>query len=133
MFEITVEESFAAGHALRNYRGKCENLHGHNYKVQVALAGSELDAAGLLVDFVEVKRWLRELIEPLDHRFLNELPPFDRWNPTAENMARYFYQELARRLACSAYAGRVRLAGVRVWETDATSALYREPPEARLP
>lgn len=126
MFEISVEESFAAGHFLRNYRGKCENLHGHNYKVEVTLAGEELDGAGLLVDFVTVKRLLRELTERFEHRLLNDVAPFDELNPTAENMARFFFEELARRLACSSDRDRVQLTQVRVWETDATWASYRQ-------
>jgi 6-pyruvoyltetrahydropterin/6-carboxytetrahydropterin synthase len=125
MFEITVEESFAAGHALRGYRGKCENVHGHNYKVEVTLEGEQLDETGLLVDFVELKRWLRNVIERLDHRMLNEIPPFDRVNPTAENMARYFYEEISRALQESADRDRVRVARVRIWETDTTTATYR--------
>jgi 6-pyruvoyltetrahydropterin/6-carboxytetrahydropterin synthase len=125
MFEITVEESFAAGHALRGYRGKCENVHGHNYKVEVTLEGEQLDETGLLVDFVELKRWLRNVIERLDHRMLNEIPPFDRVNPTAENMARYFYEEISRALRESAGRDRVRVARVRIWETDTTTATYR--------
>jgi 6-pyruvoyltetrahydropterin/6-carboxytetrahydropterin synthase len=125
MFEITVEESFAAGHALRGYRGKCENVHGHNYKVEVTLEGEQLDETGLLVDFVELKRWLRNVIERLDHRMLNEIPPFDRVNPTAENMARYFYEEISRALQESAGRDRVRVARVRIWETDTTTATYR--------
>ena len=88
MFEVTVEETFAAGHALRNYKGKCENVHGHNYKVRGDVRGENLDATGLLVDFVEVKRlmharWWTGWITS----FLNELPPFDVINPSAENMA----------------------------------------------
>ncbi|MCS7316278.1 MAG: 6-carboxytetrahydropterin synthase QueD [Bryobacterales bacterium] len=125
MFEIAVEECFAAAHALRSYRGKCENVHGHNYKVEVALEGEQLDGAGLLVDFVELKRWLREIIERLDHRLLNDVAPFDRLNPTAENMARYFWEEVARELAASPHAGRVRVARVTVRETDSTCAVYR--------
>ncbi|MEK7408601.1 MAG: 6-carboxytetrahydropterin synthase QueD [Acidobacteriota bacterium] len=125
MFELSVEESFAAGHALRGYRGKCENVHGHNYKVEVTLEGERLDAAGLLVDFVELKRLLRELIEPLDHRFLNDVPPFDECNPTAENMARYFYEEVAKGLARREPP--VRVARVKIWETDTTTASYRAP------
>ena len=94
MFEVSVEHTFAAGHALRNYRGKCENVHGHNYKVQVTLYGETLDHAGMLVDFVELKRLLRAISEPLDHVFINEIEPFIELNPTAENMAWYFCQKL---------------------------------------
>ena len=125
MFEISVEETFAAGHALRGYHGKCEKVHGHNYKVQVTLEGERLDSAGLLIDFVELKRLLREVVERLDHEFLNDLPPFDDWNPSAENMARYFYEEISKGLAASQPQAAVRLAQVKIWETDTTTASYR--------
>lgn len=126
MFEISVERTFAAGHALRNYRGKCENVHGHNYKVRVTLNGAELDQAGLLCDFIEVKRLMDGIIERLDHRFLNDIAPFDELNPSAENLARYFYQELARGLGESPAAVPVHIGEVKIWETDATTATYRE-------
>lgn len=122
MFEVTVEETFAAGHALRNYHGKCENVHGHNYKVLITLEGTELDEAGLLVDFVRVKRVLREVIERLDHRFLNDVAPFDLLNPSAENMAKYFYVELSQGMGSVAPA---RVSQVKLWETDTASATYR--------
>src|SRR5947209_14248507 len=98
MFEVTVEESFAAGHYLRNYKGKCENPHGHNYKVLVTLRGQELDKAGLLLDFKDLKGALREVIERLDHQMINEVDPFKVVNPSAENLARYFYDETNTRL-----------------------------------
>jgi len=126
MFEVAVERSFAAGHALRGYRGKCENVHGHNYKVRVTLQGEALDSAGLLCDFVEVKRMMQSIIDRLDHRFMNEIPPFDQVNPSAENLARYFYQELNRALGETPAAVPVRVGEVRIWETDTTSAVYRE-------
>lgn len=125
MFEITVEESFAAAHALRGYRGKCENLHGHNYRVQVTLEGETLDETGLLVDFAELKKMLHDVIERLDHRNLNEVPPFDAVNPSAENMARYVYDELRRRLEQTGRDVRVRVARVRIWETETSAAAYR--------
>ncbi|HYM11074.1 MAG TPA: 6-carboxytetrahydropterin synthase QueD [Bryobacterales bacterium] len=126
MFEVSVEKSFAAGHALRGYRGKCENVHGHNYKVRVTLTGAELDATGLLCDFVEVKRRMETIIERLDHQFLNDLAPFDKLNPSAENLARYFYQELQRGFVEHSGAVPVRVGQVQVWETDTTTATYRE-------
>lgn len=124
MFEIAVEQTFAAAHALRGYKGKCEHIHGHNYRVRVTLEGEQVDASGLLVDFVDLKRLLRRSIEYLDHRFVNELPPFDQLNPTAENMARYFFDELERALGEEGFAG-VRLKEVTVWETDTSLATYR--------
>ncbi len=125
MFEVSVEETFAAGHALRNYHGKCENVHGHNYRVRVAIEGADLDHAGLLVDFVELKRALRAIIETLDHQFLNDVPPFDKLNPSAENMARYFYDEMESRLA-GPRDNAVRIAEVKIWETDTATATYRK-------
>jgi 6-pyruvoyltetrahydropterin/6-carboxytetrahydropterin synthase len=120
MFEVSVEQTFAAGHALRNYNGKCENVHGHNYRVEITVSGEELNSIGLLVDFVEVKRLMSGVVDYLDHRFINELSPFDVINPSAENMAKYFYDEVSRGLETG-----VRIAQVKVWETDTTTALYR--------
>lgn len=122
MFEVTTEETFAAGHALRDYKGKCENVHGHNYRCQVTLEGEELDAAGLLVDFVELKKVVHAVLDRMDHQWLNDLPPFDRLNPTAENMARYICQEVSAGL--EPRAG-VRVGAVRLWETDTASTTYR--------
>jgi len=122
MFEVTIEETFAAGHALRNYRGKCENVHGHNYRCQVSLEGEQLDEVGLLVDFVELKRVVHSVLDRLDHQWLNEFPPFDKLNPSAENMARYIYEEV--NAGFTQRAG-VRLASVRLWETDTAFATYR--------
>jgi len=122
MFEVSVEETFAAGHALRNYRGKCENPHGHNYRVQVTFTGPALDDAGLLVDFVAVKKLMQTVVDRLDHRYLNDLAPFDEINPSAENMAKYFYDQISGGLPAGTP---VTLGQVRVWETDTASATYR--------
>jgi len=121
MYEISVDYSFAAGHALRNYKGKCENVHGHNYRVRVTLAGEKLNADGLLMDFVELRGEIKGLVEKLDHHFLNDIPPFDRLNPSAENLAKYICDEIGVR------AGKQELSvqGVTVWETDTTSATYK--------
>ncbi len=121
MFEVSVEQSFAAGHALRNYHGKCENVHGHNYKVRVTVAGERLDETGLLVDFVEIKRLMTAAIDYLDHRFINDLAPFDEINPSAENIAKFFYDRVSRWIG----ANGVRVAEVKIWETDTSSAVYR--------
>jgi 6-pyruvoyltetrahydropterin/6-carboxytetrahydropterin synthase len=122
MFEVTIEETFAAGHALRNYRGKCENVHGHNYRCQVTLEGAELDQIGLLVDFVEVKRVVHGVLDRMDHQWLNEFPPFDVLNPSAENMARYIYEQVSEGLKTREG---VRVGLVRLWETDTANATYR--------
>lgn len=121
MFEISVEETFAAGHALREYRGKCENVHGHNYKVRVTVAGEKLNSIGLLMDFVDLRGAIKALVERLDHRFMNDLEPFDKLNPSAENMAKYFCDELGPRVKDQG----LRVQAVTVWETDTTSATFR--------
>jgi 6-pyruvoyltetrahydropterin/6-carboxytetrahydropterin synthase len=125
LFEVTVEETFAAGHYLRNYKGKCENPHGHNYKVLVTLQGHELDKAGLLLDFKDLKQVMRAVVERLDHQMINDVPPFTEVNPSAENLARYFYQESNTRLK-SVTNGRVSVKAVTMFETDTTNATYFE-------
>jgi len=127
MFEVSVEYTFAAGHALRGYKGKCENVHGHNYKVQLVVAGEQLDATGLLMDFVEVKKNIKELVERLDHRFLNDVSPFDKLNPSAENIAKYFSDELEPFVLNRG----LRLHAVTIWETDTTAATYRPRQQSR--
>ncbi|HLJ85614.1 MAG TPA: 6-carboxytetrahydropterin synthase QueD [Candidatus Angelobacter sp.] len=125
MYEVTVDESFAAGHYLREYKGKCENPHGHNYRVRVTLGGKELDRAGLLLDFKELKEIMRHVIERLDHQMLNDIEPFTRLNPSAENLAKYFYDEANVRLK-SLTQGRVAVRDVTIWETETTTARYSE-------
>ena len=120
MFEISVEHTFAAGHALRGYKGKCENVHGHNYKVRVTVTAPQLDSSGLLMDFVDLRKAMKELVERLDHQFLNDLTPFNEINPTAENLAKYLFDELE--LEVRRRGPRIR--SVTVWETDTTSATY---------
>ena len=127
MFEVAVEYTFAAGHALRGYKGKCENVHGHNYKVQVVVAGEQLDGTGLLMDFVQLRSMIKGLVERLDHRFLNDLAPFDKLNPSAENIARYFSDELEQQVRDQ----RLHVQAVTVWETDTTSATYRPNPRSK--
>ena len=123
MFEVSVEADFAAAHSLRGYRGKCESLHGHNYRVQLTVAGKELDQIGLLQDFTLLKQVLRAIVGGLDHKHLNELPPFDKTNPSAENLARFIHDETASQLAGK--LGSAAIASVTVWETDTASATYR--------
>lgn len=123
MYEVSVDESFAAAHNLREYKGKCEDLHGHNYKVRVVLAGKELDSTGLLYDFVHLKQAIQSVIRKLDHKYLNEMPPFDRLNPSAENIARYIHDETAKHLPVNANGA--ALASVTVWETETSAAVYK--------
>jgi 6-pyruvoyltetrahydropterin/6-carboxytetrahydropterin synthase len=123
MYEVSVDEAFSAGHALRGYKGKCENVHGHNYKVRVTLAGKELDGVGLLYDFVHLKQVIQGVIHSLDHRFLNEYAPFDTVNPSAENIARYIYDETSKQLRQTVNGATI--SSITVWETDVTAATYR--------
>ena len=123
MFEVAVEQTFAAGHALRNYKGKCENVHGHNFRVRVTIEGERLDDTGLLVDFLDVKSLMNSVIERLDHRFLNEIAPFDVKNPSAENIAEFFHREMTAGWTNSPVP--VRISEVKVWETDIQSATFR--------
>ena len=122
MFQVSVEESFSAGHALRGYKGKCENPHGHNYKVRVTLEGPALDSVGLLYDFVHLKQIIHQVIHAVDHKFLNDLPPFDMINPSAENIAKYLYDEAAKQMRQQPNGARI--ASITVWETDQTAATY---------
>ena len=123
MFDVCVEQTFAAGHALRNYKGRCENTHGHNFKVQVSLEGDQLDQTGLLVDFLDVKSLMDSIVQRLDHQFLNEVAPFDVVNPSAENIARYFFEQMSTGLSSNPVP--IRITEVRVWETEIQSAAYR--------
>ncbi|HTS77039.1 MAG TPA: 6-carboxytetrahydropterin synthase QueD [Bryobacteraceae bacterium] len=119
---MSVEQTFAAGHALRNYKGKCENVHGHNFKVQVVIEGEKLDETGLLVDFIDVKNAMRAIIDRLDHVFLNDIEPFTIKNPSAENIAEYFFTEMSQSLKTTVP---IRIREVKIWETDIQSATYR--------
>ncbi len=122
MYEVTVQETFAAAHFLRGYEGSCNSIHGHNFRVQVTVEGERLDEIGMLVDFRELKTLLREAAATVDHRNLNEIRPFDEEkNPTTENLAEYFY--------CRVKAGisnpHARVKEVCIWETDIQAARYR--------
>jgi 6-pyruvoyltetrahydropterin/6-carboxytetrahydropterin synthase len=123
MFMVSVQAHYDSAHFLRNYNGKCERLHGHRYVVELALATDELDKAGIAFDFVDVKRHLRELADYLDHNNLNDLPPFDTVEPSAENQARYFYEEMKRRLPDRMADA---LVYAKVWETPTQWAQYTE-------
>jgi len=123
MFQVSVEDTFSSGHALRGYRGKCENVHGHNYRVRVTVEGSQLDSIGLLVDFTLLKQVMREIIGRLDHQFINDLEPFRAVNPSAENLAKYFYDEMQRGL--NNLPPGARITEAIIWETDTSQAKYR--------
>ncbi|HZB44046.1 MAG TPA: 6-carboxytetrahydropterin synthase QueD [Pyrinomonadaceae bacterium] len=121
MFEVMIERNFSSAHQLRGYRGKCENLHGHNYKIEIYARGRELNHIGLLVDFVELKEAADEVVNFLDHRNINELEPFaEELNPSAENLARFILERVARRVGDD----RVQIYKVRCFETPTSVATY---------
>jgi 6-pyruvoyltetrahydropterin/6-carboxytetrahydropterin synthase len=120
MFYLQVDGDFASAHQLREYRGKCENLHGHNWIVRVRIRGERLDALGMLMDFGDLRKLLHGALEELDHKFLNETPPFDRINPTSENLASHLCECLDARLPDG-----VRVDEVTVWESEKCAATYR--------
>lgn len=120
MYEISVESVISASHRLRGYKGKCENLHGHNWRVEAAVAGEELDGCGLLMDFGDLRRALKEAVEDFDHADLNDQAVFDDCNPSSENLARIVFERLSGALN----DGRLRVTRVRVWETEGSCASY---------
>ncbi|MFO7563650.1 MAG: 6-carboxytetrahydropterin synthase QueD [Enhygromyxa sp.] len=111
---------FAAAHRLRGYQGDCEQLHGHNYKVEIEVRATQLDEVGMGVDFRTIRTAAREVVGVLDHRLLNEIPPFDKINPTAENIAVYVYEQLGRVLD----GEHARVHAVTIWETERDSVRY---------
>ena len=125
MYEVTVQDTFSSGHYLREYYGKCENPHGHNYRVLVTLVGEQLEPNGLLLDFKLLKRILQPTIQYLDHFMINDLEPFTTVNPSAENIAKYFFDRVSGQLL-EMTGGRVRVKDCTIWETDTSYATYYE-------
>ena len=120
MYELTIKTHFAAAHQLRMVAQKCENLHGHNWKIEVGILGETLTEAGILVDFGEIKAHVSEIMASIDHKFLNELDFFDNGNPSSENIARYIAVSLQDRLD----AQTLKVARVTAWESDDAGATY---------
>lgn len=122
LFELKIISSFSAAHNLRNFRGKCENLHGHNWKVEVVLRGKSLDGSGMLVDFGELKAATREALEEVDHKYLNELTLFSLDNPSSENIARFLFERLSAKLNTT----NSWIHSVSAWESPDSCATYME-------
>jgi 6-pyruvoyltetrahydropterin/6-carboxytetrahydropterin synthase len=123
MYELKIISHFAAAHQLREFSGACENLHGHNWKVEVYATGTVLGKDGLLVDFSLIKKATERILDGLDHRFLNELESFSTLNPTSENIARHIYTLLSRELNSE----KVKISKVTAWESETACASYMEP------
>ena len=120
MYELTVKTHFDAAHALNGYPGECRNLHGHTWDVEVTVAGRELDEVGIVYDFKSLKDDLAGVLAAYDHSYINEVPPFDVINPTAENLARVIYERLAEIVD-----RRVSIVEVAVWESPVAKLTYR--------
>lgn len=118
MYTIEVFLSFSSAHRLRGYKGKCENIHGHNWKVGVAVSSNTLNKIGIVTDFKDVKKQLKDILDDMDHKDLNELPYFKNVNPTSENIAKFVFSELKK--------NKLLVSSVSVWETDNSRATYSE-------
>jgi 6-pyruvoyltetrahydropterin/6-carboxytetrahydropterin synthase len=125
VFEISKDYVFSAAHQIRFHGGKCERLHGHNWRIRVFVRAAVLNKIGMVVDFADLQRLVAEIGVRFDHQNVNEIPPFDQLNTTAELIAKFFHDEMAARLAASE-GGRVTVARVDVWENEGSLASYRE-------
>ncbi len=122
MYELMVESQFSAAHQLRGYKGKCEDLHGHNWRVQVTVSSERLDDIGMVMDFHELKTITVEVISSLDHTFLNEVFPFTEKNPSSENIAKWIFESIKKRIGKE----KCDISSVTVWENETASATYYE-------
>lgn len=120
MYSVTIRAEFNSAHKLRNYKGKCESLHGHNWAVDLTVCAQKLSKPGMVIDFTVLKKEVSKFLEQLDHKYLNELKPFKKINPTSENIARFIYNGLTG--ICKKY--KIKPVRVTVWETPSSSATY---------
>jgi 6-pyruvoyltetrahydropterin/6-carboxytetrahydropterin synthase len=120
MYELKIEDSFAAAHRLRGYKGLCEELHGHNWKIEIVIRSDRLNEIGLVVDFQELKEAARQVLQSLDHSYLNDLPAFQEINPSSENIARHIFEHLASRIEREG----IRMQRVTAWESERACASF---------
>ena len=125
LYTLKVVSDFASAHSLRDYPGDCQRLHGHNWKVEVEVVASELDEMGMGIDFKQMKCITKEVTDTLDHRYLNEIKPFDKINPTAENIASHLYKQISKKLNNA----RAKVKAVTLWETERACVRYTEETE----
>ena len=123
MFELTIHVNFEAAHYINNYSGKCQRLHGHNSKVEVNIYGNKLDELGMLIDFRDLKTTVNKIMDKLDHYCLNDIEPFCKINPTAENIAKYIYEQL---IETRQFEQDVKMRSVRIWESPNSAAAYSQ-------
>ncbi len=122
MYDLMIESQFSSAHQLRGYKGKCEQLHGHNWRVQVTVSSEKIDDIGIVIDFHELKKITGEVISSLDHSFLNEVFPFTEINPSSENIAKWIYDLIKKKLD----QDQCNISSVTVWENETASATYYE-------
>jgi len=122
MYILTVEDTFASAHQLRGYKGKCENIHGHNWKVVLSVKGKKLNDIGLLIDFHELKDILKKITGMLDHKNINEIPPFDKINPSSELIAEFIFSKTAEEL--KKISDNIHVESVTVWESGTSRCTY---------
>ena len=122
LYSLKVLTDFASAHTLRDYPGACSRMHGHNWKLEVEVDAARLNASGMAIDFKDIRRKAKEAVGVLDHRYLNDIPPFDEVNPTAENIAAYLFERLSGDLN----DGNVTVRAVTLWETDRACVRYTE-------
>ncbi|RMF92556.1 MAG: 6-carboxytetrahydropterin synthase QueD [Candidatus Schekmanbacteria bacterium] len=120
MYSVSIKLDFSSAHQLRNYKGKCEALHGHNWKVEAVVSGEKLNSLGMLIDFHDLKKELSAVLELLDHKNLNETEIFKEINPTAENIANWIYDEMSKKIN----NGNISVSEIRVWESEHSCAMY---------
>jgi 6-pyruvoyltetrahydropterin/6-carboxytetrahydropterin synthase len=123
MYELKIITQMACAHQLREFEGRCEHLHGHNWKIEVVVTGEELEPNGILIDFKKIKTATGKVIDELDHTFLNDMDYFKDVNPSSENIARYIFKALGRALDTQ----KARVSRVTAWESDTACASYTEP------
>jgi 6-pyruvoyltetrahydropterin/6-carboxytetrahydropterin synthase len=124
-YNLKIVTDFASAHTLRNYPGACSRLHGHNWKVEVEVMANTLNEAGMGIDFKEIKKCTKQVTAELDHRYINEIKPFDEINPTAENIAAYIYKGVGELINND----HVRVTSITLWETERACVRYSESPE----
>lgn len=121
MYTLSVDKMISSAHKLNNYDGPCARVHGHNWKIQMVIQSKDIDNRGIAIDFNELDEKLWEVIGPFDHQLINSIPPFDKINPTAENLVKYIFEKLKNK-----FSGQFKLKKVSVWETDASMVSYEE-------
>lgn len=123
-FLLKVKTDFSAAHSLRGYQGDCARIHGHNWNIEAEIFTAGLNEIGIGVDFKEIKAALKEILAPYDHQYINEIEPFDKINPTAENLSQYIYKKLSEQV--NSIDGKIKLNSITIWETARSSVRYEE-------